>query len=297
MKKTIIGVVIIIVAVAAYFLLKSPTKVVEVRNVETKTETVATTTPEVVVDKTKTVLGKSVEGRDIMAYHFGEGQKEIIFMAGLHGGYSWNTSLLAYELVDYLKANASTVPADLKVTVIPVLNPDGLVKVTGTAEKFAVSDVSKSTATLAAGRFNSNEVDLNRNFDCDWKAVGKWQSRDVSGGTAPFSEPESAALKNYVESKNPAAVVVWYSAAGGVFASNCYGGVSAETSALTDLYAKASGYKAYLDFDYYEITGDVVNWFAKKGVPAVSVLLTNHTDTEWSKNLAGIKAVLSKYSE
>ena len=297
MKKTIIGVVIIIVAVAAYFLLKSPTKVVEVKNVETKTETVATTTPEVVVDKTKTVLGKSVEGRDIMAYHFGEGQKEIIFMAGLHGGYSWNTSLLAYELVDYLKANASTVPADLKVTVIPVLNPDGLVKVTGTAEKFAVSDVSKSTETLAAGRFNSNEVDLNRNFDCDWKAVGKWQSRDVSGGTAPFSEPESAALKNYVESKNPAAVVVWYSAAGGVFASNCYGGVSAETSALTDLYAKASGYKAYLDFDYYEITGDVVNWFAKKGVPAVSVLLTNHTDTEWSKNLAGIKAVLSKYSE
>ncbi len=297
MKKTIIGVVIIIVAVAAYFLLKSPTKVVEVKNVETKTETVASTTPEVVVDKTKTVLGKSVEGRDIMAYHFGEGQKEIIFMAGLHGGYSWNTSLLAYELVDYLKANASTVPADLKVTVIPVLNPDGLVKVTGTAEKFAVSDVSKSTETLVAGRFNSNEVDLNRNFDCDWKAVGKWQSRDVSGGTSPFSEPESAALKNYVESKNPAAVVVWYSAAGGVFASNCYGGVSAETSALTDLYAKASGYKAYLDFDYYEITGDVVNWFAKKGVPAVSVLLTNHTDTEWSKNLAGIKAVLSKYSE
>ncbi len=98
MKKTIIAVVIIIVAVAAYFLLKSPTTQVVIET--PKTETPATTTPEVVVDKTKTVIGQSAGGKDITAYHYGEGAEEILFIGGIHGGYEWNTALVAYETMD-----------------------------------------------------------------------------------------------------------------------------------------------------------------------------------------------------
>lgn len=295
MKKTIIAVVIIIVAVVAFFLLKSPTTEVVIET--PKTETPTTTTPEVIVDKTKTVIGQSAGGKDIMAYHFGDGAEEILFIGGIHGGYEWNTALVAYEAMDYFKANPTTIPSNLTVTVIPVLNPDGLEKVVGTTERFVATDVSKDQAVVVSGRFNANEVDLNRNFDCDWKAVGKWQNKDVSGGTASFSEPESQAIKNYVETKSPSAVIVWYSAAGGVFASSCHNGVSAGTASLTKTFAQASGYKAYQDFNFYEITGDMVNWLAKKEIPAISVLLTNHTDTEWAKNLAGIKAVLASYAE
>lgn len=295
MKKTIIAVVIIIVAVAAYFLLKSPTTQVVIET--PKTETPATTTPEVVVDKTKTVIGQSAGGKDITAYHFGEGETEILFIGGIHGGYEWNTALVAYETMDYLKANPTMVPANVTVTVIPVMNPDGLEKVVGTSDRFVASDVSKDQAVVVSGRFNANDVDLNRNFDCDWKAVGKWQNKDVSGGTSAFSEPEAIAVKNYVETNTPSAVIVWYSAAGGVFASSCHNGVSTSTASLTKTFAQASGYKAYQDFNFYEITGDMVNWLAKKEIPAISVLLTNHTDTEWAKNLAGIKAVLASYAE
>lgn len=295
MKKTIIAVVIIIVAVAAYFLLKSPTTQVVIET--PKIETPATTTPEVVVDKTKTVIGQSAGGKDITAYHFGEGAEEILFIGGIHGGYEWNTALVAYETMDYLKANPTMVPVNVTVTVIPVMNPDGLEKVVGTTERFVASDVSKDQTVVVSGRFNANEVDLNRNFDCDWKAVGKWQNKDVSGGTSAFSEPEAIAVKNYVEAKTPSAVIVWYSAAGGVFASSCHNGVSAGTASLTKTFAQASGYKAYQDFNFYEITGDMVNWLAKKEIPAISVLLTTHTDTEWAKNLAGIKAVLATFAE
>jgi hypothetical protein len=91
--------------------------------------------------------------------------------------------------------------------------------------------------------------------------------------------------------------VVYYSAVGGVFSSNCYNGVLPETATLTNLYAQASGYKAYAEFDFYTITGDMVNWLAKERIPAISVLLTNHTDTEWSKNKAGIEALLNYYGE
>lgn len=246
---------------------------------------------------TRSVLGKTVEGRDIAANYYGNGVKKILFVGGIHGGYSWNTSLVAYELMEYLNANPNTVPANVQVAVVPVLNPDGLSKVVATTGRFAAGDVTASQETQVSGRFNANDVDLNRNFDCEWKPTGMWQNKTVNGGSEVFSEPESQAFKAFIESYKPDAVVVWYSAAGGVFASSCHNGVSPETNTLTNLYAKASGYPAYQEFDFYEITGDMVNWLAKNNIPGISVLLTNHTDTEWNKNLAGIKALLDYYSK
>lgn len=258
-------------------------------------ENVATTTE--TVRGPESTIGKSVSGNDIKAYHFGDGEKEVMFIGGIHGGYSWNTAQVAFEMIDWLKKNPSIVPEDVTITVIPVLNPDGLKKVTGTTERFAVSDVNKSTAVQTEGRFNSNNVDLNRNFDCEWQSVGTWQSRDVSGGKTVFSEPESQAIRNYVTANSPTAVITWYSAEGSVYASNCKKGILPETQTLTDLYAKASGYKAEQNFDHYEITGDMVNWFASQNIPAISVLLTTHNQTEWTKNQAGIEAILKHYAK
>ncbi len=299
MKKAIIGIIVIIlVALGIYYFVKSSNRVTVLNDGKTATTTpvqTASTTP--TVNKEQTVIGKSVEGRDILAYHFGTGADEVLFVAGIHGGYAWNTALLGFQTADYLKANPNVIPANMKVTVIPVLNPDGLVKAVGTSSKFTASDVSKSSAVLADSRFNASKVDLNRNFDCDWQSSAKWQSKTVSGGETVFSEPEALALKNYIDSAKPKAVVAYYSAAGGVYASNCHTGILPTTSALTNTYAQASGYKAFEEFDFYETTGDMTNWLAKSGIPAISILLTNHTDTEWTKNLAGIKAVIKYYTK
>lgn len=304
MKNIIITIlVIIIVGFGGYFIIKSLSNtadVAKVSNVATSTSLgneMATGTPAIVQDKGQSVIGKSVDGRDIIAYHFGTGDTEIIFVGGIHGGYSWNTTLVAYQTMDYLKANPSVIPTNVKVTVIPVLNPDGLYKVVGTTERFTTTDVSSSQAVQISGRFNTNDVDLNRNFDCEWQASAKWQNTTVSGGSSAFSEPESLAIKNYVEIQKPRAVVVWYSSAGGVYASNCGGGILPETSSITNIYADASGYSAFQTFDFYTTTGDMVNWLAKKKIPAISVLLTNHTDTEWTKNQKGIDALLQYYAK
>jgi hypothetical protein len=298
-KTTIIVIVLIIIGALIYYFTKGPKAGVDVTPTPSPSVTVspvATSTP--VVNREETVIGTSASGNPIVAYHYGTGSKEILLVGGIHGGYEWNTVLLAQQMKNYLKQNPSVIPAAVKVTIIPVLNPDGLKKVVGTTTgNFTTSDVSDSDAVVISGRFNGNNVDLNRNFDCDWQATGKWQSRNVSGGTSAFSEPESKAIQNYVESNNPDAVLVWYSAAGGVYASNCHTGVSAETSALTNAVAKASGYPANQSFDFYATTGDMTNWLAKIGIPAVSVILTNHSDTEWTKNLAGVKALLDYYAK
>ncbi len=294
MKKTIIILVAIVLAgLGIYLLMGGSSENVSV--VENQNEATTTTKTDV-TNKDTSVLGTSAQGRNVTAYHYGTGNTELLFVGGIHGGYEWNTVLVAYNLMDYLKANPSSIPANLRVTVIPVLNPDGLYKTVGTTTRFTSASVPAESQTVA-GRFNGNGVDLNRNFDCDWQTIGTWQNKSVSGGVKVFSEPESQAVKNYIETNKPKAVVVWYSAAGGVFSSSCHNGILPETKLLTNAYAEASGYPAYETFDFYATTGDMVNWLAKINVPAISVLLTNHTDLEWDKNLAGIKALLKYYAK
>lgn len=243
------------------------------------------------------VIGTSVDGNDVVAHHFGTGENEIVLIAGIHGGYSWNTALLGYELVDHFNENSSDIPEDVRLTIIPAVNPDGLAKVTGNTGSFVATDVSAIDAEKVAARFNSNDVDLNRNFDCDWQATGMWQSRTVSGGDEVFSEPESRAVRDYIESNEPVAVVAYYSAAGGVYSSNCHNGILAETRTITNLYANAANYGAHEEFDFYTITGDMVNWIASKNIPAISVLLSDHTHTEFSKNIDGVTALLNHYTD
>lgn len=296
MKTIIIVLVVIVLIIGGFFLFRNLGNDAPETPVVNQPVTPVEEVPVTPVDETQTVIGKSVNGADITAYHFGEGDTEVLFVGGIHGGYEWNTALVAYEAMDYLEENPDAIPDNVKVTIVPVLNPDGLKKVTGKDGRFTVSDVNPSQEIQVSGRFNANEVDLNRNFDCDWQANAKWQNKDVSGGTAAFSEPESQAIRSYIENNDIAGAVVWYSAAGGVYASSCHNGVSQETKYLTSTFAQASGYPAYQTFDFYEITGDMVNWLAKEGIPAISVLLTNHTSTEWSKNKAGIDAVLKSFA-
>lgn len=306
MKTSIIVwtiIILILIGLGGYFLLQSPSSApVVTQNQGTTTGTTNNQTGQTqAVDQHKDgsqfVIGKSVQGRDITTNYYGNGSKKILFVGGIHGGYEWNTALVAYELMDYLKANPSVVPGNVQVAIIPVLNPDGLNKVVGTVGRFTSADVSSSADVQVSGRFNANNVDLGRNFDCNWQPSGVWQTKTVSGGSAAFSELESQAVRDYVVSYKPDAVVVWYSAAGGVFASSCGSGILPETNSITNIYAEASGYPAYKSFDFYKITGDIVDWLAKNNIPAISVLLSTHTDTEWTKNLAGIKALLEHYAQ
>ncbi|MDO8183367.1 MAG: M14 family metallopeptidase [bacterium] len=246
-----------------------------------------------VAGPTHTVIGQSVEGRNIEAYTYGHGQKLLMLVGGIHGGYEWNSVVLAYEFLDYLNANPKIVPDYLTVVVIPSANPDGVYKIIGKEGRFTSIDVPKGST--AAGRFNANKVDLNRNFDCNWQATSTWQSKEVSAGTAPFSEPEAKALRDFILSKKPLAVVFWHSQSGAVYASGCNNGILPETLKIMAVYAAGADYKALKTFDSYAITGDAEGWLSSIGIPAITVELTTHEVIEWQKNLGGIKALFEYY--
>ena len=247
------------------------------------------------------VIGASVEGRSIDEYTYlpvgveaSSGLKHLVFVGGIHGGYEWNSVVVAYDLMDYLHANASVIPHNEAITVIPDANPDAVYKATGKEGRITATDIDLS-ADLSADRFNADGVDLNRNFDCHWKATAVWQNKTVSAGTAPFSEPEAQALRDYLLPAKPAAVVFWHSQANGVYASQCDGGILPQTLTIMNTYARASGYPAIKTFDAYPTTGASEDWLASQGIPAVTVELSSHKNVEWEKNLKGILALLEQF--
>lgn len=240
------------------------------------------------------VIGRSVEGRAINSYTFGDGDAHIVFVGGIHGGYEWNSVLLAYEAIDYFTVNADAIPKGVKVTIIPNANPDGVFAVVGKEGRFARADVPEGDA--AEGRFNANGVDLNRNFECKWQPESSWRGETVSAGTSPFSEPEAQALRGFVADHTPDAVIFWHSQANAVYASECENGILGGTRAVMEAYASAAGYPAVDTFDAYPVTGDAEGWLASIGVPAITVELSTHESTEWEKNLAGVQAILAQYS-
>src|SRR6056297_246828 len=241
------------------------------------------------------VIGQSVEGRAIEVYEIGTGPRDILLVGGIHGGYEWNSSVLAWEMIDYYTATADRVPDMVTLHIIPTLNPDGLALVVGTSSRFTLSDVPNPGTRVAAGRFNANGVDLNRNFDCNWESESTWRGQVVSAGTAPFSEPEAAALRDYVTQTQPEAAAFWHSQANNVYGSACNSGVLPLTTTLGAAYATAGDYGFVELFDAYPITGDVEGWLASIGIPAVTVELENFNAVEWERNRAGVESWLTYY--
>ena len=106
-------------------------------------------------------------GRAIDAYSFGSGDTHLLFVGGIHGGYEWNTVVLADEIIALFTAEPELIPANLTVSIIPNLNPDGVVAALGVEGPIKFADGANNPGD-GTGRFNANQVDLNRNFDCRW---------------------------------------------------------------------------------------------------------------------------------
>jgi serine/threonine protein kinase len=220
------------------------------------------------------LIGQSVQGAPIEVTQIGSGEYHIVLVGGLHAGFAPSTSHLARNAVSHFSSHPELVPANVTLHIIANANPD-----------------SPYAPGKKAGRLNARGVDLNRNWDCHWKPKAEWRGKPISGGSAPFSEPESQALHDYLLDVRPVGVVFWEAKVAGGMASP--GGCdipSVASETLAKVYASAAGYQAG-SFDSYVLNGDATNWLDAQGIPAISVLLPSYTSTDWNNNLEGILAV------
>ncbi len=223
------------------------------------------------------IIGHSIKGNNIEVMQFGNGPVERMIVAGIHGGNEWNTTLLADELIEYLKQNPRVVPADRTLYILRLLNPDG-----------------EARGHNLDGRVNERGVDLNRNWDnkwvIDWPRDGCWNYRPVSAGSEPFSEPEVVALRDFLLERKVSALINYHSAALGIFP----GGQppEAESVRLAEAIAAVTNY-SYPPMDTgCAYTGQFADWLAARGTAAIDLELTNHTDSDFDQNLRVLNVLL-----
>lgn len=238
-------------------------------------------------------IGRTVYDLPLHAYTLGDGPRHVVLLGGIHGGFEANTILLAYAMLDHFAQQPQALPAGVTLHIIPNANPDGLYKSSGKTGRFAAEDLY---AARYEGRTNGRDVDLNRNWDCDWRAAATWRNDTVSGGTRPYSEPETAALRDYLLELQPEVVLLWHSAANGVFVPGCEE-TDAPSLALAEVFAAAADYPLYTNFGYYEVTGDAGDALAAEGIPALTVELTDWERLDWDRNLAGLLALLDELAQ
>ncbi len=229
-------------------------------------------------------IGRSINGRSLEVVRFGHGPTRLVFIGGLHAGYAPGTVALANQLIAYLEENPAAIPASVTLDILPNANPDSL-----------------AMPGIYEGRLNSRQVDLNRNWGCNWVADPIWRGETVvgAGGQAPFSEPETNALRDFILEEEPAGVIFWLARASqGLVSPGSCGETPQVSDALTRLYAEAAGYPSanYDSLTGQTLNGDSVNWLDALGIPAIAVLLPDYTVSDWERNREAVLAVLAAYA-
>ena len=224
------------------------------------------------------IIGYSVQERPLEVYRFGTGEHQHMIVAGIHGGYEWNTVGLAYELIELLKAEPSRIPPNKTLYILPNLNPDGYEKDKG-----------------PDGRANANNVDINRNWDSNWQAnwygSNCWQYRPIKAGEKPESEPETRALKTFLLENKIEAVISYHSAMGSIFS----GGYPFDSTSvdLANALFWVSPYYYPPDYGDCLYTGQFVDWASDQDIAAVDIELRNHVDTDYLINVNILDAFLT----
>jgi hypothetical protein len=117
------------------------------------------------------VIGHSIEGRPIELWSDPAGPNGTLIIGGVHPDESAAINLVR-EFVP---------PKTHPVALLPLANPDGFAR---------------------ASRYNARDVDINRNAGLDWRADSA-----EPAGDAPWSEPETRALREFILSWRPAKII------------------------------------------------------------------------------------------
>jgi hypothetical protein len=224
-----------------------------------------------------TPIGFTQAGEPLIIHHLGEAPTRVFILGGQHGGPEANTIRLARQLLGHFVDDPAELPRGIGLDILAVANPDG----------------------AAAGiRQYLSGVDPNRNWGGpDWSADA-YDSNGVFrpglGGPEPFSEQETQALADWVQGARPALVINYHSAGGFMF-----GGRDGLAGELAEAYADASGYHRPQPGPgssplSYRATGSMNVWLRQIGINGLFIELTTPHDPEFRRNLAGLRATLTR---
>lgn len=163
-------------------------------------------------------IGRTLEGRPIYALKISdhaavdEGEPAVFF-AGCHHAREWISVevpfLFGKYLLDSYAADATvrSLVDESEIWIVPIANPDGL--------QYTIDVYRYWRKNRRANADGTYGVDINRNYGYAWGFDDQGSSpqpgSDVYRGPAPFSEPETAAVRGLIEAHNVRALVSFHS--------------------------------------------------------------------------------------
>jgi len=133
----------------------------------------------------------TIKGNVLMMYKIGNGSNKILITGGIHSREWLSIATVSYivnKLTDlYTNGEWKDIFAENTFYIIPISNPDGYELTQTTNNRF--------------NRKNLNGVDLNRNWDVGFESNSN-KASETYGGTHPFTENETRAIKNVIDSND-----------------------------------------------------------------------------------------------
>ncbi len=215
------------------------------------------------------ILGFSRSQRPVTAHVVGRGALKVVIVGA--------GASLPRQFLDHFRAHPDQVPPQISLWIVPEMNPDGV---------------------TAAQPFNAAQVDLYRNADTQHDdCTGNLWTADPeglpagSGGAFPFSEPESQALRPFLED---AWLVLFYQQMGTpggvaqISADSCR--QHPPSSRLAALLTTTSQYAAAPDVG---LSGNWVDYLTGQGIASARIKLPPQRADHWDGDLAGVQRVLA----
>ena len=165
------------------------------------------------------VIGETWEKREMIAVTITDGieraqEKPALFFTGTIHAREWIGIELAIAFAQYVDRNIAYDQVIREVLgagtlyMVPCANPDGF--------EYSRNHFSFWRKNRRQNADGSYGVDLNRNFPIGF-VKSKNPASNVYGGPEPFSEPETRALRDFVESRPNIAIALDYHSQGNVF--------------------------------------------------------------------------------
>ena len=152
----------------------------------------------------------AILAKDLSVAHI---KPALLFTGTIHAR-EWIGIELGISLIEHILTNISSNPElDNTLTkntlyIVPCLNPDGF--------EYSQKHFSFWRKNRRKNSDGSYGVDLNRNFSVNFKSSNNTSS-NVYGGPYPFSEPETQAIRDFVEEHNNITIALDYHSQGNVF--------------------------------------------------------------------------------
>jgi len=254
--------------------------------IETELQQLASDYPAI---SSMTTIGKSLEQRELWAIKISDNvsqdeEEPVVVLLGAHHAREWISVDVPFLIAKHLIENYASDPSiaqlvnNSEIWIVPMVNPDG--------HQYSVMTDRlwrKNRRNNGDGSFG---VDLNRNYSYQWGGPGSSGDTfsEIYRGPSPFSEPETQAVRDFLEQQSPKALISYHNYSQLVLYPWGYTYSPAPHKALLDSLAVAmahqirsvhgENYRPGQASTLYLASGDTTDWlYALLSSPAYTIEL------------------------